>query len=276
MCLGEEANLIGMFTEPVTPEPGRPTVVMLNAGVLHRVGPHRLHVRLARALAARGLASLRFDLSGIGDSRAVPGGRSFWENAVFDTRAAMDGLASASGASRFVLFGLCSGADNALATAAKDPRVTGLVLLDPPSYATRRSRARKLVARARELHGPRQALTWGVNVVTRVARRELAALERRLGAEDAVADDEGGRETPAPEVYRARLHSLLDRHVAILAVYSGSLDERYNHEDQLFELFPELRGRMDRKYFAQANHMFTALSAQAELVETVSDWIARR
>ena len=151
MALGAEANLIGVLSEPdrALPSPApprstpRPVVILLNAGVLHRVGPHRLHVNLARRLAARGITSLRLDLSGIGDSPSVPGARSFRESAVADTKAAMDQLAVELGAERFVLFGLCSGADNALATAEVDPRVVGVVVIDPPAYVTPRARARR-------------------------------------------------------------------------------------------------------------------------------------
>ena len=81
---------------------------------------------------------------------------------------------------------------------------------------------------------------------------------------------------PPAATYRAQLTALVDRGVAILAVFSGALAERYNHEDQLFELFPELRGRVDRAYFPGANHMFTELHSQAELTATVTAWIARR
>ncbi|KAB2882946.1 MAG: hypothetical protein F9K40_23225, partial [Kofleriaceae bacterium] len=141
MALGAEANLIGILSGPALPAASpsrtpRPVVIFLNAGVLHRVGPHRLHVNLARRLAARGISSLRLDLSGIGDSRSVPGSLSFRQSAVADTRAAMDQLGAELGARRFILFGLCSGADNALATAEVDPRVTGIIVLDPPAYVT--------------------------------------------------------------------------------------------------------------------------------------------
>src|SRR5690606_3214765 len=116
IALGVEANLIGILSEPEGALPAsasptrtpRPVVIFLNAGVLHRVGPHRLHVNLARRLAARGLSSLRLDLSGIGDSRSVPGSLAFRDSAVADARAAMDQLGAELGAQRFILFGLCS------------------------------------------------------------------------------------------------------------------------------------------------------------------------
>ena len=43
----------------------KPAVVLLNAGILHRVGPYRLHVDLARKLVSMNFTVLRFDLSGM-------------------------------------------------------------------------------------------------------------------------------------------------------------------------------------------------------------------
>ena len=43
-------------------------VIFVNAGLIHHIGPNRLHVLLARALGRQGVASLRIDLSGVGDS----------------------------------------------------------------------------------------------------------------------------------------------------------------------------------------------------------------
>jgi len=271
--LGPDDHLVGVLAAPAgAPRGVRPAVLFLNAGVIHRVGPHRLHVILARQLAARGIASLRLDLSGIGDSRPVPGALSFRESAVVDTRSAMDCLATQTGAHRFVLFGLCSGADNALATAAVDTRVVALVLLDPPSYVTPRSRARKLVARVRRLRTARAVMGWAAALVARRVRSRFAEAARARAAGD---DEEasGGRGMPAIADYRARLGALADRGVAILAVFSGALGERYNAEDQLFELFPELRGRIDVAYFPAANHTFTERDAQAALTARVCAWL---
>ncbi|MBZ0238707.1 MAG: hypothetical protein K8M05_40730, partial [Deltaproteobacteria bacterium] len=93
---------------------------------------------------------------------------------------------------------------------------------------------------------------------------------------DAAPEVVGGREVPPPAVFRAQLAALVAREVAVLAVYSGALGVRYNHADQVFELFPELRGKIDRAYFPDANHMFTELDAQAALTRTVLDWCERR
>jgi pimeloyl-ACP methyl ester carboxylesterase len=268
---GPEDNLVGILTLPVTTTAGDVGVVFLNAGVLHRVGPHRLHVILARRLGARGVPSLRIDLSGIGDSRVPQGALSFRERAVTDARKAMDALGSAAGTRRFVLFGLCSGADNALATALADERVAGLVLLDPYTYVTPRARARKLVRRVEQLGSARRAIGWGFGVATRLVRARLGALGDQAGE-----DEQSGREVPPARVFGDQLDALVSRGVAILAVFSGSLEERYNHRDQLFEIFPRLRGRLERCYFPEANHMFTELGARKQLIATVCDWLERR
>jgi len=70
---GADHRLFGVLTRTST-SADRPVVVIFNAGAVHRVGPNRVSVTLARELAAAGLAVLRFDLEGIGDSvRRTPG-----------------------------------------------------------------------------------------------------------------------------------------------------------------------------------------------------------
>jgi pimeloyl-ACP methyl ester carboxylesterase len=248
-------------TEPATAG-APPTVIFLNAGVLHRVGPHRLHVTLARLLAECGFPGLRIDLSGIGDSRPLPGVLTFRESSVVDARAAMDELSATAGVARFLLFGLCSGADNALATAREDERVVGLVLLDPPCHPTLRSRLRKLVGRIQGLTSFSAAARWSVRV-----------LRRRLSSSP--PEPENPRQASADEFGR-NLVELLDRGVQILCIYSGANAEGYNHRDQLFELFPGLRGRIHVVYFPAANHVFTERAAREKLIGTVIGWCQER
>ena len=65
---GTSHRLFGVLVKPRVASADRPAVIMTNAGTVHRIGPHRLYVDLARELAELGFTVLRMDLSGIGDS----------------------------------------------------------------------------------------------------------------------------------------------------------------------------------------------------------------
>ncbi|HWO17373.1 MAG TPA: alpha/beta fold hydrolase [Kofleriaceae bacterium] len=276
--LGPQGQLVAVVSHPAEGQartPRAPAVIVLNAGVLHRVGPHRLHVSLTRHLAGLGFPAVRLDLGGIGDSIASTDATTFWESAVADTREAMTGLGGMLGARRFVIFGVCAGADNALSTALADERVAGIVLVDPAVYPTPRSLYRELRRRLVEPGGAPLALRWAARHARTRLRRELRRLEqwRRGVAGEPPAE---GREYPPVEKFGANLAALADRGVGVLACYAGMHGENYNHEDQIFESFPRLRGRIDRAYFSGANHTFTQLDDQAALIATTARWISGR
>src|SRR5689334_21003043 len=107
---GDEQTLVGIVTEPPAGVLPRAAVVLLNAGVVHRVGPNRMHVEIARGLAALGLVVVRVDLSGLGDSESRRDSTPFERAAVLETQGVMSALAAQYGVSRFVTAGLCSGA----------------------------------------------------------------------------------------------------------------------------------------------------------------------
>ncbi len=60
-----------------------------------------------------GLASFRFDLSGIGESLPIGASGCSLERATTEIRQALDWLETQHGFKQFALFGLCSGADDA-------------------------------------------------------------------------------------------------------------------------------------------------------------------
>jgi len=113
VLFGIETPLVGVLTFPAeSAEPnGSPGAILLNAGIISRVGPNRVYVKLARNLAALGLPVLRFDLSGIGDSPARRDHLPFYRSAVSETKEAMDYVTLVTGVEQFVLMGICSGAN---------------------------------------------------------------------------------------------------------------------------------------------------------------------
>ena len=264
--IGPDHQLTGIVSVAATGQNARTGVIILNAGVLHRIGPHRIHVQLARALAARGFTTLRLDVGGVGDSVASSDAPTFRESAVADTRLAMSRMSELHGLDRFVVFGICSGADNALATALVDDRVAGIIAVDPPLYISWQARVRSLRAKLARQTSIVSAARWSLGVV----RRQLTARLRRRAV---VEPDSGGRETPELATYRAQLVRLVDRGVRVFSLYSNAHRGLYNHADQLFEVMPELRGRVDHRWFPTANHTFTELDAQAQLLDATTQWI---
>lgn len=152
MRFGPAQDLFGILCRPDATRSGAaagtPAVVILNTGSNHRIGDARYAVVLARRLAAQGIASLRVDLGGVGDSlrgedpRLLGGGPDAYRRADLrlygrshtpDVRAALNALA-ARGYGPFILVGVCSGANAALNAALADPRVIGLGLGNLPSF----------------------------------------------------------------------------------------------------------------------------------------------
>jgi exosortase A-associated hydrolase 1 len=104
-------------------------VVVLVGGPQYRAGSHRQFTLLARNLAAHGIPVFRFDCRGMGDSEGDP--RDF-ERLEDDLRCAIDRfLQEVPALDELVIWGLCDAASAALFYAHRDPRVTGLVLLNP-------------------------------------------------------------------------------------------------------------------------------------------------
>ncbi len=124
-CQG--ADLLGIVHEPEAPRPRGLLIVV--GGPQYRIGSHRQYLLLARALADNGVPVMRFDYRGIGDSAgSYPG----FEAVMPDVEAAIAAFFRTVPELREVaLWGLCEGAGTALFTAARDPRIWGVALVNP-------------------------------------------------------------------------------------------------------------------------------------------------
>jgi exosortase A-associated hydrolase 1 len=120
-------TLVGIASVPAAP--CTRGVLIVVGGPQYRVGSHRQFALLARHLAAHGIAAMRFDVRGMGDST---GDERDFEGIQDDIRAALDAFVDAvPGMRDVVLWGLCDGASAAALYAPGDARVRGLVLLNP-------------------------------------------------------------------------------------------------------------------------------------------------
>ena len=134
---GPDGRLFGILCRPRT---GASTtaVIIGNTGRDPHYGIARFGVELARELAAGGIASLRMDYSGLGDSPRAPGegdalSALFETDRTADIAAAIDALQTL-GYDDFALQGLCSGAYHAFRAAPTDTRIGALVLVNLPVF----------------------------------------------------------------------------------------------------------------------------------------------
>jgi exosortase A-associated hydrolase 1 len=123
----ESCWLYGVLSLPE--EPAQRGVLLVVGGPQYRAGSHRQFTLLARALAEAGVAVMRFDYRGMGDSE---GAMRDFSQVDADLRAAIDVFtAQVPDVREVALWGLCDAASAALFYAHQDRRVTGLALVNP-------------------------------------------------------------------------------------------------------------------------------------------------
>jgi pimeloyl-ACP methyl ester carboxylesterase len=138
---GLNNNLFGILCRPQEIMESDLVVVIGNTGGEPHYGFARFAVQLGRALALSGIASLRFDFSGLGDSVLLneSGETSphiFDFDRLDDFNAAIE-LLKQHGFRRFALHGLCSGAYHAFHAGLRNSAVTALMLINMPTFTCR-------------------------------------------------------------------------------------------------------------------------------------------
>lgn len=134
-ALGEEATVFGCGGQQLVgilhhaDEASELGVLIVTGGPQYRIGSHRQFLLLARAFAAAAVPTFRFDHRGSGDSEGPFLG---FEAIDADIDAAITAfVARSAGLKRVVLWGICDAASAILLYAARDPRVAGIVLVNP-------------------------------------------------------------------------------------------------------------------------------------------------
>lgn len=232
----------GRFGIRTLPDPDTPTrgtgVVLVNSGIVHRIGANRATVHLARALAERGFASLRFDLSGIGDAPDRDDALGWEASSPLEISEAVDALLGRGGqpgVRDVVLYGNCGGAAKSFWTARRDPRVGGLLVINPPPPPDDPRYGERIEHYA---HGRLVTTAYG----------------------HTVADG---------------LRELLDRSVRMLFVYAeGDVGESYFWDRLAPDLGPWLDGgqlRVER--VTGTNHTLATRRARATVLALAASWL---
>jgi pimeloyl-ACP methyl ester carboxylesterase len=277
-AFGKNRSLIGIVTHPENGSSAHlPAVILLNSGLLHRVGPNRLYVKMARTLAEQGFVVFRFDFSGIGDSRKSDDDISFDERASNELDDAMEYLGSVNPSDKFVLIGICSGARIAYKTQCNDTRVVASAPINNPKLLdiTDDALASAVEDRIETNYRLKSSLidpgSWlklfSGRADYRGVLRSLKFLLRKLAP---VAR----KEYPDTQRIKSDIRSITDRNARLLLIYSA----RDPGLDYLREILGgdlntwNESGRFQVESI-KANHTFTLLKSQRQLIELVANWL---
>ncbi|HEV2700085.1 MAG TPA: alpha/beta hydrolase, partial [Steroidobacteraceae bacterium] len=245
-------------------------VVILNTGIAHRVGHNRMYVTLSRMLAACGRIAVRFDQSGLGDSAPRHDRLPPLSGGLADIREALDSVEKICQVSRFVLIGLCSGADQSVLYGHTDPRVVGLVIMDPTIPPTRRYYLHYILRRLHHLKNWISLLT-GRSGLLRLATTHL---RYRLQESDKLSPLTLQDLRFSPYLARSYAASAA-RGLKLLTTFT-SPSPRHEYERQILDAFPEVSagGTLQMQYFRDSDHLFTASRDRARLFRVIIDWLA--
>jgi pimeloyl-ACP methyl ester carboxylesterase len=271
VLLGKQRSLVGIMTVANAARPNlNPTVVILNTGIVHRVGHHRMFVTLSRALAGAGFNVLRFDFAGIGDSEPRTNGLSPLDSSLADLDEVLDWLERERDTSRVVLVGLCSGADYAILHAHSDPRrVAALVLMDPSIPTTLRFYAQYILKHLTRLRSY-ISVARGRSGLLRMWVGELVyGLRSKPDMRPASLDD-----LRFHNYLKQSYRNAIDNGVRILAVFTDETT-RQTYREQMFDAFPEIEfgDQLKVEFFPGTDHVFTSERDRTRLYDIVLNWM---
>jgi pimeloyl-ACP methyl ester carboxylesterase len=240
----------------------KPTILLLNAGLLHRIGPFRFNVDLARSLSTLGYRTIRFDVSGIGDSALHRETKSYEDRIKTDIVEIMDYFQQKNGVQEYALIGLCAGAENAHIVASEDKRVIGVVMIDGFTYPTL---LYYIIELAPVFLNP-------IRLCRAILKRIFKPFKKIQGSTE--QSRIFVRTFPPRSKTAKELGEMAQRDVNILNIYSGQI-AGYNYANQYHDMFKDVdfKNKMKLIYFKDADHTFSSMAERKRMMSCITDWL---
>lgn len=269
-------ELFAILTEPATGAAHR-AVLLLNTGLARRVGPSRLHVEWARRWAGEGIAVMRMDLPGLGDSDVQPGeteGEVYAIDAKKAIAAALAALRARFGPVDCQLVGICSGAYHAYRAALAGAPVQSVVLINQLAYewsagmhVSRPALSLRLACLLKERERGITRCSHRAMVLRALHALKWQGLLAAASAWSLVRDAARALRLPLPHDVGAGLQTLAQRGVVIrVVVADGDAAEpmlRLQAGHAVAAL--QRRGELQLDVIESADHIFTTRAARLRL-----------
>lgn len=257
----DKHRLLGIVHAP--PRPAPTGVLIVVGGPQYRIGAHRQFVHLACHLAASGIAAMRFDYRGIGDSEgefpSFKGIEPDIDAAIGAFREAVPELRSV------VLWGLCDAASAILMRQNTDTAVVGAVLANP--WVRTEAGEAKTYLR----HYYRRRLFSGT------LWKKVRDGEFRFGQSlrDLIAFIGRARQPQPDDLPKRVTESLNSTAIPLLLILSGRDLVAREFEDTIgtAALDRLAQGRISLARLPEADHTFSKAAWKSSVAETTAAWI---
>jgi len=251
-------------------------VVLVHGWTGCRMGPHRILVESARRLNAIGFATLRFDISGRGESEGDPFATDL-DRMIDDTAAAAREMRRRlPGGSPIALWGMCSGGNVSLGALTLDSDIAAAVCWSTYPFQSQRKSAQD-VKRTGHMLGEyvRKVFrleTWKKLVTGRIQfRMVFRALFGHFGKKR----DEESRNLQESVRDAEIVQDLGNYKGRLLFLFGGADPEAADARRMFGELFASRCVRADFDEIPGANHNFYSLEWKHAAIERSAEWLVR-
>ncbi|MBV1911042.1 MAG: alpha/beta hydrolase [Kangiellaceae bacterium] len=262
-------QLVGVYTQSeVNKESNKlPTILFMNSGLLPHIGPYRLYVKLARKFAKLGFRSFRFDLSGIGDSEKHKDSRLHKLQHKEDIKDVIDFLGKEQGDINFVTLGICTGADNAHQTMARDERVVGAICVDGYTYPTKKYYF--------NLYAPKLLSIGSWFTMAKMIIFKLFPFLKPKATTTLDTIDMTWHKPPKEKVAKD-YRDFIRRKSSLLCIFTASWP--CNYKEQLSDVFEDIQfgDHLQTAYLEDAEHIFPLEEDRENLTKLVTSWLTER
>ncbi|MFT6731959.1 MAG: pimeloyl-ACP methyl ester carboxylesterase [Polaribacter sp.] len=268
---GSNNALTGIISEPKEIDTNKPALIILNAGLVHHAGPFRLSTKFSREIAEQGYLTLRFDLSGIGDSINHSTNADYSEQVIKDVGMAINYIKKNYAIDKVILFGICTGADNAHKVAAVNPNVVGAIFVDGYAYRTFKflmcrylpilmdfSRIKNLLNRIMTYHFKR---TNNKTSLANAAFETRGVFTWKLPPKKQVVDE---------------LNKILNGGAELFYIFTGGSNHYCNYPSQFEKSLSKVKfgNQLKVRFDEDVDHTFILEQDQRILFREVKSWLA--
>ena len=259
---GEQKNLQGIASIPDEYRCRDVAVILLNAGMVRKVGPFNMNVDIARKLAYDGYFAFRFDMAGLGDSTKIKTGKTHLQDAIDNMTATMSHIEAQYKIHKFIFMGLCTGADHSHIISVQDERVVGNIWLDGYGFPTPKFWVNRIMP----------VLLDPVRLIKGIIRRLKPSPPAKISASSV---DTYVWKLPERDDYIRDMEQTFQRDVKSLYLFSGGVNVYYNYKDQFKDGFErhDFWKNIEVEHYPEFSHTYLLIDDRQVMIKRVGDWL---